>query len=198
MARVMSVAIAVFSVLAVLAVRAEDGPEAETTGIARSAARAATWLVAVVIALAASHERSLSDRRDGVELFVFARGLEPSRLTLVRFLAAFRFAARWMLVPVIASAVASLAAAGAPKLLVTRALVLVALSFFAVVTCAVMGSLGAIADAVAPRRGRTLVIAVLALSGFVAELAKDPALSVTGALFTLLNGLLYVARGGVA
>jgi hypothetical protein len=195
-ARVLSFGLALFTVLSIAVMRVEEGPLAPVAPVAIKATRMAMWMVAVLIAFAAAHQRSIADRRDGIEMMAAARGFDGSRLMLVRAAAAFRLSLSWMLLPTLLSAFAALVASGSLSVLGGRALVLVALTVFAVVACALLGLLGAASDWLAPRRGRTVLLATLLLTGLLAEVAKDPALSVTGGLLTVLKGLLYIAGRG--
>lgn len=196
LARVASLAIAIFAGIMIGVVRATDGASAPTASVAVSATRISMWLVAIVIALAASHQRGVTDRRDGVEMLALARGFDGSRLTLVRAAAAFSLSFRWMAIPAGAATLAAMAASGSAAVLVQRLLLVVATLVFVAVACAVLGALGAASDSVAPRRGRTVFILVLLVSALVAEVARDPALSVTGGLLTVFNGLLYAVGAG--
>jgi hypothetical protein len=196
LARFASLAIALGTCITIAVVRASDGPSAPTAKLATSATRVSMWLVALAIALAASHQRAIADRRDGIEMLALSRGFDGSRLMAVRAAAASFLAFRWMLVPVLAAAVATMAASGTVAVLGQRALLLVVLVVFALVAGSVLGALGAAADGLSPRRGRSLFLIALLLSALVAEIARDPAMSITGGLLTVLNGLLHLVGAG--
>lgn len=196
LARLASLSITLLSVLMIGVVRATEGPGAATAKIAANAAEISMWLVAVAIALAASHQRSLADRKDGIEMLALARGFDGAHLSAVRAGAASWLAFRWMLLPVAASALASAVSSGTLGVLGARLLVVVGLVLFTFIASVVLGVLGASADAVSPRRGRGVFLMTLLLSALFAEVARDPALSVTGGLATVLNGLLHAAGAG--
>lgn len=176
--------------------RAEEGASAGTAKIAVNAARMSMWLVGIAVTFAASHHRAIADRRDGIEMIALGRGFSESRLLAVRAVAAFWLSARCMLVPVVACAAASAASSGSFKVAGKRTLIALAVSLFALLASAVLGPLGALADNLSSKRGRTLVLVALLLSGLAAEVAHDPALAITGALLTALNGLLHVVGAG--
>lgn len=195
-ARVASVGISAGTVASIVAMRAAEGPTAPTVKLAVSAVRLSMWLVACAIALAASKQRGIADRRDGIEMLALARGFDGHRLALARALAAGSLALRWMLLPAVVAGLGSALSAGSLKVVGARLLVAAACVAFAAVAAVVLGPLGALADSVAPNRGRSLLLAVLLLSGLASEIAADPAVSITGALLTVLNGLLYVVGAG--
>lgn len=176
--------------------RAEEGASAGTAKIAVNAARLSMWFVGLAVAFAASHQRAIEDRRDGVEMMALARGFAASRLLAVRAAAAFWLCARCMLLPIVACAAASTAASGSFKVAGKRGLIAIAVTLFALLASAVLGPLGALADHLSSKRGRTLVLVALLLTGLAAEVAHDPALAITGALLTVLNGLLHVVGAG--
>jgi len=195
-ARFFSVTIALGAVVFIGVIRVSEGAMATTARFATISARWSMWLVAICIALAASHQRAVADRRDGIEMLALARGFDGSRLLAVRALAAFWFSLRWMLVPAICAAVMSMATSGSTSVLFDRAKVLLAVVLFAIASSLVLGPLGAIADGLAPKRGRSVFIAALILSGFLAEIARDPSLSITGGLGQLLRTLLHALGVG--
>lgn len=195
-ARVASIGITAGTVASIVAMRAAEGASAPTVKLAVGAVRLSMWLVACAVALAASKQRAIADRRDGIEMLALARGFDGSRLTMARSLAAGAFALRWMLLPAIVGGLGSALSAGSLKVVGARLLVTLSCVVFAAVAAVVLGPLGAVADAFAPNRGRSLLLAVLLLSGLASEIAADPAVSITGALLTVLNGLLYAVGAG--
>jgi hypothetical protein len=195
-ARFASLAIALVTCAGIIGTRVAEGPLAPLSKMALSATRASMWLVALAIALAASHQRSLADRKDGIELIATSRGFDGARLGGVRAAAAFSLSLRWMLVPAVGTTVAAMAGSGSLKVLLERAAILGAVTIFCVLAAAVLGALGAAADLLSARRGRTVLLSALVLSALVAEVARDPALSITGGLLTAFKGLLYLAGAG--
>lgn len=193
-ARVCSVAIAAGASLAVVALRASDGPRAATEGVVRASAIGALWLVGVTAALAASQRRAQADRRDGVDALALAHGAANGTLSTLRGLAAFGFTARWMLLPIVTVALASLGASGTLAMAAKRAVALTLLPLFALAVAAALSALATLSDRLAPRRGRSLLLAILFVSAAVAEASHIRELSVIGALRALLGGLLATAR----
>lgn len=196
LARFASVAIALLTCSAIVVTRVQDGPDAPLAKLALGATRTSMWLVAVAIALAASHQRSLADRKDGIELIATARGFDGARLGAVRAAAAASLSLRWMLLPAVATGLAAMAGSGSLKTLLARTAILAAVLVFTLLAASVLGALGAVADLLSARRGRTVLLSALLLSALLAEVARDPALSITGGLLTAFKGLLYLAGAG--
>jgi hypothetical protein len=183
----------------VVLMRVQDGAHAPTLGVPLKIARASVWLCALPVALAAAHQRRLADRRDGVEALLFSRGIPARAQTAARVVAASVRVARAVMIPAGLAAVASLAAAPNASSLIDRALALFAVGCFAVLVAVVLGPIGALAEVVAPQRGRSLVLGVVVGSWALADLAGNPALSVTGVFGLFLRGLAgTLGLGGAA
>ena len=162
LARFASIAIAVGFVATVIVERSA-GPMAGSR-LQASAARTSLWLVGLAVALAASHQRSIADRRDGLELLADMRGLGGVNLIVSRAAAAFWVSARLMLVPALAVGLASIAASGSLHAAADGGLALAAVLLFVLAVSLVLPTLGAVFESLAPKRGRTLLVAVLIVS----------------------------------
>lgn len=176
----------------VVALRVQDGPTAPTVAIPVKAARAALWLAALPVALAAAHQRSLADRRDGFELAMLARGFTAGALRVARFLAVLERTLFAIVLPVSVAAAASIVTAPSLASARDRLLVLVVVVVHALVVSALLAPLAAACEALAPLRGRTLCVGVLVASWGLADLVSVPALSVFGVLDLSLAGLLSI------
>lgn len=189
-ARFASVTVAFVFVASVIALRISEGPRAATASLQTSAARWSLWGVAMAVALAASHRRTLADRRDGFELLADMNGLVGGGQLLARAFAGFWLSLRLMLLPCLAVGIASLAVSGSGKVAFDRARVLAAVTGYAVVVSLVLPPLAALFENLSPRRGRTVFIAALLFSAALAELANDPMFSVLGWLGAALRAFL--------
>ncbi|MFO0547610.1 MAG: hypothetical protein U0271_04425 [Polyangiaceae bacterium] len=198
-ARVMSVGLTLWFTGWVITLRVTEGPYAATAKLGISAARMAFWVVAFALALAASSGRTLADRRDGAEFLAFARGASARVQVGARACAAAWLALRWMLLPVATTAIASLASSGSAKVMRDRAFVLAATSLYTFASALLLGPLAALSDSASPRRGRSLFVFGVVATALVAEVARDPRMSLTGALGWLLAKLLFtVGLGALA
>lgn len=189
-ARFGSIALATFAVVWLIALRVADGAYAPALGVPVRVARYAFWLGAVPWALAAANERTLADRRDGIEALALSRGLTLASLAWARALCSVTGSARAILIPSLLAGVASAAIAPTVRVLVERALVLVSVATYGIASGVVLGALGALCDMVAPKRGRSVFIALAILSWAASDLANDPRLSLTGLLGSVLHETL--------
>ncbi len=185
-----SLALGVACIAWIVVLRVQDGAHAPTLAVPLKIARAAVWLGALPVALAAAHQRRLADRRDGVEAQLLSRGFSERQQTVARFVAAAALAGRAVIVPAGVAAIASLAVAPSGSALVDRGAVLFAVGCFALVVAAVVAPLGALAEIVAPQRGRSLVLGLILGSWALADLTDNASLSITGVLGLFLRGLV--------
>jgi hypothetical protein len=185
-----SSALSVVAATWVVVLRVEDGASAPTAAVPVRVARMAFWLVALPVVLAAASSRMLADRKDGVEALARTSGFGSGAIVRARIAAAAAASAVGMAIPALVAAVASLGAAPSTASLSERALVLAAVLAYAVVSGSAAGALGAVADVLSPRRGRSLLLTVTFVSWALADVASEPRLSVTGLLGLVLKQLL--------
>jgi hypothetical protein len=190
LARTNAIFIAAVSVVWIVYLRAADGPTAPTLAIPVKVARAALWLSAFPLAFAAAHQRRIVDRRDGIEALALARGVDGGRMVSARFAATLSRSVLCVAAPAVLAGAVSLACANTLRSAADRLLVLAVVSGFGVVAGAVLGSLGALSELVAPQRGRSVLLATLFVSWGLADLAERPFFSITGALALALKGTL--------
>ncbi|MBL8744107.1 MAG: hypothetical protein JNK04_23530 [Myxococcales bacterium] len=190
LARAASFTLAFVFVASVVSLRVSEGPRAATASLQTSVAEWSLWGVAMAVALAASHRRTLADRRDGFELLADMNGLGSGGQLLARAGAGFWLSLRLMLLPCVTVGLASLAVSSSGRVALDRARVLAAVTGYAVVTSLVLPSLGALVEQLSPRRGRSALIAILLLSAALAELANDPMFSLLGWLGAALRAML--------
>lgn len=180
----------------IVALRVQGGASAPMLAVPVKAARAALWIAALPVALGAAHQRGLSDRRDGFELSMLARGFSSQDLRIARLAAAFGRILRAALLPVVVAALASIACSPSLASIGDRLLVLVVVVLQSLLVGLVLAPLAVGCDVLAPSRGRTLCIGVLAASWALADVASDAVLSVTGALGVSLSALLSIVGLG--
>jgi hypothetical protein len=195
-ARFASFTLAFVFVASVVALRISEGSRAATASLQTSVARWALWGVAMTVALAASHRRTLADRRDGFELLADMNGLGGGSQLLARAGAGFWLSLRLMLLPCLAVGIASLAVSGSGPIALDRARVLAAVAGYAVVVSLVLPPLAALFESFSPKRGRSAFIAALLFSAALAELANDPMFSILGWLGASLRALLFALGVG--
>lgn len=195
-ARFASVTLAFVFVASVIALRISEGPRAATASLQTSAARWSLWAVAMTVALAASHRRTIADRRDGFELLADMNGLGGGSQLLARAAAGFWLSLRLMLLPCVSVGIASLAVSGTGEIAFDRARVLAAVTGYALVVSLVLPPLAAVFESLSPKRGRTVFIAALLVSAALAELTNDPMFSVLGWLGASLRALLSALGAG--
>ncbi len=185
-----SAGLTVLAVFWVVILRVEDGAAAPTAAVPVRIARMAFWLTALPVVLAAASSRMLADRKDGIEALARTQGFASGAVVRARIAAAAAAAAIGMGAPSLVAGVASLGAAPSTASLSERARVLVAVLVYAAVSGSAAGALGAIADVLSPRRGRSLLLTVTFVSWALADVASEPRLSVTGLLALVLKQLL--------
>ncbi len=197
-ARLNAVVLAVYFAAWVIFLRVDQGTTAPLLGLPVKAARLAVWTAALPLALAASHQRALIERREGFESLSLSLGAPVRALVAARFLAAASRAARAVAIPGVVAALVALACAPSVASVADRALVLALVAGFALLSGVVLGPLAAACELLAPLRGRSLFLVVLAASWGVADLTDRPLLSVTGALDLCLRaGLRVAGLGGI-
>jgi hypothetical protein len=189
-ARATSLALALAAIAWVVVLRVSDGAAAPVAAVPLRVAKMGFWLVAVPVALAAAHARTLSDERDGADALVRMRGFDSGAIAGARVAGAALIAALGGLVPAIAAAVSSAGASPSASALGERVLMLVAVCVYSVVAGGVVGALGALADLAAPRRGRWLLITATLVSWAISDIAHDPRLSLTGLLGLVLRQMV--------
>ncbi len=197
-ARFTALAIAIGYSATIVADRFGEAGSRATGGLQTSAARASLWWVALVIALAASHRRTLLDRKDGLELMLLARGWSGRALLAARALAAARVALPRMVLPVLIVGLTAVAVSGTLRAARDRTLLMIACVGFAALASLAVPPLAALCEHLAHKRGRSLLIALLLGSATLAELTGDPALSLFGWLGASLRWaqhLFGVTRG---
>ncbi len=179
--------------------RATDGPRASIEGLVTAAARTSAWTSAGLVAFAATSQRALADRRDGIEVLAATRGTSLHALGFARFVATGFEAARLILLPALGLGVLAISLAGNVHVAALRAAALVPLTAFGLVSGIVLGALAVASDAARPAGGRSLFLGLVILPWLVCSFLGHPLLSVPGALNGLLStGLEVFGLGGLA
>jgi hypothetical protein len=193
-ARGASYGLAALALIWVITLRISDGSSAPLLGVPVRVAKLAFWLGAVPVALASATGFRLKDRAEGVEALLFTQGLGSRALDRARVVAAGFHGVLAISIPAAVAAIGSLAAAPTLRAAKERLLVTIAVMLYGVVAGGIVGSVGAIADWLMPRRGRSALITVAFASWALADFVHDPRLSVTG-IFSIGLRLLLRAFG---
>jgi hypothetical protein len=182
-----------------IALRAMDGRAAGIEGLVVATAHTTAWLCAGFVALAATNQRTLTDRRDGIEVLAAMRGASTRTLGWARFLATAFEAARVIAIPSIAVGILTTSLSGTAGVALTRATVLLPIAIYAVVTGAVLAFLSVLSDALRPAGGRSFFMGIIILPWALFDLLGHPAISVPGLLGRVLSvGLDALGVGGLA
>ncbi|MFO0614597.1 MAG: hypothetical protein U0414_18575 [Polyangiaceae bacterium] len=172
-----------------VALRSIDGPTAAIEGYVVLAARASAWLCGGLVALSAANQRAWTDRRDGVEILAAMRGVRGRALEVARFASVALEIARSTLVAPWGVGLLAVALAGSASSALSRALVLLSVTLFALVEGAVVGAVAYALDRLRPAGARGLLVAVVVLPWALLDLIGAPGLSVPG----FMSGVLGVA-----
>jgi len=176
-----------------------DGRGASLAGFVTATAKTSAWLSAGFIALAAAHQRSLSDRRDGLEVLASMRGASLRTLGLARFLGTGVDATLVVLVPSVVVDLLTVSFSGNVHVAALRALLLFPIALFSLATGFALSFLAVLADVLRPMSGRSLFTGAIVLPWAIFDLLGHPAISVPGALGGLLSvSLQALGLGGLA
>lgn len=180
--------------------RAIDGPSASLAGLVTATARVSAWIGAGLVALAATNQRAIADRRDGLEILAAMRGATALRgLPVARFLATGFEATRVVLAPSLGVGVLVISLSGDAHVAALRALVLLPVVLFSAVSGFALALLAVACDAMRPTRGRSFFLGAIILPWALFDLLGHPFLSVPGALNGILStGLDVLGLGALA
>ena len=181
-----------------LALRLADGPASPVAGLLRRAAGTTAWLAGGAIALAASRDSAATDRAEGIDALVAARGVTATLLRAARTLGTTAHITRTVGLPLALLALATAGlSADLPSALrrVAAALALLAWGGIVGVT---LSALAAASSRLFGKRGATALVVFVFGERLVADALHASAWSVPGALeaaLTLLLGVTGIGGG---
>lgn len=172
---------------AIVALRVADGADASLRQPLLTAAHWIPWIVAPPFAFAAARDRRGEDRRDGVMALAAARGVSSAALEAARVLAAM-IEITWALgLPMVVLSTLAAALATRPSVALQRLGVGLGALAFAAVAGITLGGVAALAGRFGGRRGRSLLVALIAGPLVISDVSGQRPFSIPGALSAVLN-----------
>jgi hypothetical protein len=176
--------------------RATEATPADVLGYAPSAARTAAWLAAGSIALAIANGRERRDDVDGVTALAASFGIGRAALRGARVLAGIVACALAIAIPALGTALVTSALQAGPLEAASALRLVPALGAFALIAGAAIGLTAAVADRMAPERGRSALAALVLIPWMVADAIGMSGASIPGALDAMLTLALRTAGMG--
>lgn len=189
-ARGTSLAIAGFAFVIALSVRAADGPAAPVGGLLRKAAIALAWISGGLLTLAVAKDASASDRADGIEALVAARGIGASLLRVARTLGSMEHITRTIGFPLVAFGLATAALASDVPTAVRRVIAAAFLFVWAIVAGVTLGGLAALCARLFGARGPSALLTIVVGERILVGSLGLAAWSLPGALDAVLSLVL--------